>query len=181
MLCTLEVPRSWQLYVLSSCAVYWLSVDLQEQSELLWKIRDELKRSCPTSVLREMLEENNQNTTGGESVVSVTDKLFHFIVVSLEGGYWRFITANWASDRQLCCMRNWIEFHLFVHSLLTFKDKCIVPKYFFKTSLQLANKTRKGNFTFCTIIFNLKMVSSGTALMYFNCKSKGQNACFLRI
>ena len=74
----------------------------------------------------------------------------YFLIRRLNGFVWQWfylkaakIAAYWASDRRLLCLRNWIEFHLFVHSFLTFIDKCIVPKNFFKTSLQLANKLER--------------------------------------
>ncbi|EDO46812.1 predicted protein, partial [Nematostella vectensis] len=42
---------------------------LKEQSEAIWKIRDELKTNCSLSELREMLEDNEINPQGGETSV----------------------------------------------------------------------------------------------------------------
>ena len=43
---------------------------LQEQSKLVWKIRDDLQKNCSLPELREMLEDNGLSSQGGESSVS---------------------------------------------------------------------------------------------------------------
>jgi len=40
---------------------------LKEQSEMLWKLRDNLKSICSVGFLKELLEENGMNSRGGES------------------------------------------------------------------------------------------------------------------
>ena len=42
----------------------------QEQSKLVWKIRDDLQKNCSLPELREMLEDNGLSSQGGESSVS---------------------------------------------------------------------------------------------------------------
>ena len=42
----------------------------QEQSKLLWKVRDDLQKNCSLPELREMLEDNELSSQGGESSVS---------------------------------------------------------------------------------------------------------------
>ena len=42
----------------------------QEQSKLVWKIRDDLQKNCSLLELREMLEDNGLSSQGGESSVS---------------------------------------------------------------------------------------------------------------
>lgn len=44
----------------------------QEQSKLLWKIRDDLQNNCSLQELRELLEDNDLSSQGGESSVSQT-------------------------------------------------------------------------------------------------------------
>lgn len=51
-------------------AVYASHVFVQEQNDLVWKIRDGLSRSLKTAELRTLLEENNQTVPSGESKVS---------------------------------------------------------------------------------------------------------------
>lgn len=43
-----------------------LEKKLKEQSELLWSIKDELKKNVSTAEMREMLEENDQGSSGSE-------------------------------------------------------------------------------------------------------------------
>ncbi|XP_065057508.1 poly [ADP-ribose] polymerase 1-like [Rhopilema esculentum] len=42
-------------------------IALKEQSQLLWKLHDDLKKNCSTSLLRIMLEENHTSSKGGEN------------------------------------------------------------------------------------------------------------------
>ena len=43
---------------------------VQEQNDLVWKIRDGLSRSLKTNELRALLEENGQTVPSGESKVN---------------------------------------------------------------------------------------------------------------
>ena len=47
-------------------------VFVQEQNDLVWKIRDGLNRSLKTTELRALLEENDQVVPSGESKVSLS-------------------------------------------------------------------------------------------------------------
>ena len=49
-------------------AILYLFVS-QEQSEFLWKLRDDLQKNCSVGFLKELLEENRMNLRGGESDV----------------------------------------------------------------------------------------------------------------
>ena len=52
------------------CCVFQVCfVILQEQNDLVWKIRDSLSRSLKTTELRGLLEENGQTVPSGESKV----------------------------------------------------------------------------------------------------------------
>lgn len=44
-----------------------IEIKLKEQSQLLWKVRDDLQKHCSLPELREMLEDNGMSTQGGES------------------------------------------------------------------------------------------------------------------
>ena len=44
---------------------------MQEQNDLVWKIRDGLSRSLKTNELRALLEENGQTVPSGESKVNL--------------------------------------------------------------------------------------------------------------
>lgn len=46
----------------------WLC--LQAQNELIWNIKDELKKACSTNDLKELLIFNKQQVPSGESAVS---------------------------------------------------------------------------------------------------------------
>lgn len=61
----------------------WLC--LQAQNELIWSIKDELKKVCSTNDLKELLIFNKQQVPSGESAVSCLRIMGH---VGDAGGAW---------------------------------------------------------------------------------------------
>lgn len=50
--------------------ILYYCINLQEQNELIWKVRDELYSYLTNGQLKEMLEANGQSIKSGESNVS---------------------------------------------------------------------------------------------------------------
>ena len=95
----------------------------QEQSKLVWKIRDDLQKNCSLPELREMLEDNGLSSQGGESSVSWMyahmsyinrPLLFSFVfknfffVASWQMCWWNDIwktTTMWGMQRRSTCLQ----------------------------------------------------------------------------